>query len=274
MKERSANADLMFIANHQSPKVCDPGDASFHLPAALVSPQLPPVLGRRLDAVGLVRADQVDASPLQPFSQRIRIGDVIVDQPLRLAPGTAATPGDFDLLQRGLDPRGLVRGRTGKLNSQRKTLAACHPHPLCTLSAFGFSDAVPPFFAGAKLPSAKVSSQSSRPCSSRSPRNFRQISSQTPCPSQSSSRGRQVLGEGYWLGRSFQRAPLRRTQRMPWKHRRLSAGGRPPRVEILALGNRGSIFFHCSSVSSESCLDMKRTPFHVGLKHKCAGSAN
>jgi hypothetical protein len=42
----------------------------------------------------------------------------------------------------------------------------------------------------------------------------------------------------------------------------------------LILGSNGSIFFHCSSVSSESCRDMKRIPFHVALKHKCTAGAS
>lgn len=178
------------------------------------------------------------------------------------------------MLQGRFDQRRFVRGRRGKLNSQRNTFAACHHHPLRTLSAFGFSDALAPFFAGANEPSAKVSSQLSLPCSSSSPRNLRQIFSQTSWSSQSRSRRQQVLGEGYCRGRSLQRAPERSTQRMPSKHRRSSARFRPPSFEGLTFGSNGSIFFHCSSVSSESCRDMKRIPFHVRFKHKSFKSAN
>jgi hypothetical protein len=167
-----------------------------------------------------------------------------------------------------------VRGRTGKLNSQRNTLAACHHHPLRTLSAFGLSDACAPFFAGAKEPSAKVSSQFRRPESSSSPRNFRQMLSHTSSSSQSLSLRQQVLGDGYCAGRSFQRAPDRSTHKIPSKQRRSSARRRPPAAERLTLGNKGSIFFHCSSVSSESCRDMKRIPFHGTFNHKPLASAN
>jgi hypothetical protein len=45
-------------------------------------------------------------------------------------------------------------------------------------------------------------------------------------------------------------------------------------LERLILGSNGSIFIHCSSVSSESCRDMKRIPFHVALKHKRLAGAN
>src|SRR5205085_2087857 len=190
------------------------------------------------------------------FPQRIGIGRAVVDQAFGILSGSAASARHRYTLQRRFDQRYFVRRRRGKLNSQRNTFAACHHHPLRTLSAFGFSDAIAPFFAGAKLPSAKVSSQSRRPCSSSSPRNVRQISSQIPSSSQSRSLRQQVLGEGYCLGRSFQRAPERSTQRMPSKQRRCSMGFRPPALDRLILGNNGSIFLHCSSVSSESCRDM------------------
>jgi hypothetical protein len=264
----------MFIANHQSPEVGDPCDASFHLPSTFVPAQLSSILRRRLLSIALVRTDQFDATPLESLTQRIGIGGFVVDQPLGVFAWPATTTRHRHPFQRGFDQRRFVRGRTGKLNSQRNTLAACHHHPLCTLSAFGLADAGTPFFAGAKPPSAKVSSQSRRPCSSSSPRNVRQMSSQTPCSSQSRSLRQQVLGEGYWAGRSFQRAPDRSTHKIPSKQLRLSLGGRPPDLERLILGNNGLIFFHCSSVSSESCRDMKRTPFHVALNHKCLLGAN
>jgi len=274
MEEGSVNIDLMFITNDQSSEVAYPGDAAFHLPAVFVSPQRSPILRGRLFAVGFMRTDQLNAALLQTFAQRIGVGGLVIDQSSRIFAWPAATPGNRYLLQRRFDQRRLVRGRTGKLNSQRNTLAACHHHPLRTLAAFGFADAGAPFFAGANEPSAKVSSQSRRPCSSSSPRNCRQMFSQTSCSSQSRSRRQQVLGEGYCAGRSFQRAPDRSTHKMPSKHRRLSTRRRPPTADGLIFGNSGSILFHCSSVSSESWRDMKRTPFHVTFNHNCINRAN
>jgi hypothetical protein len=274
VEEGLVDADLMFVADHQSPEVAHPGDASFHLPASLVPSQFSSILCRRLFSVRLVRTNQIDAALLQPPAQRIGIGGLVVDQPFGVAPRSASPSRHLHPPQRRFDQRRLVWGRRGKLNSQRKTLAACHHHPLRTLSAFGLSDARAPFFAGAKLPSAKVSSQSSRPCSSSSPRNVRQMLSQTPWSSQSLSRRQQVLGEGYCLGKSFHRAPERSTQRMPSKHRRSSARRLPPAVDGLILGNSGSTFSHCSSVSSESCRDMKRTPSHVAFNPKLSKGAN
>jgi hypothetical protein len=143
-----------------------------------------------------------------------------------------------------------VRGCRVKLLSQRKTLAVDHHHPLRALAPLGFSDFRAPFFAGAKLPSRNDSLQfsCSRPLSSA--RNARQMVSQTPCSSQSRSRRQQVDGDGNSSGRSCQRAPLRKIQRIPSRTLRSFAGGRPPRQDLRTRGNRGRIFSHWASVSS------------------------
>jgi hypothetical protein len=88
------------------------------------------------------------------------------------------------------------------------------------------------------------------------------MSSQTPWSSQSRSRRQQVLGEGYDAGKSFHRAPLRNTHRMPSKHRRLSIRLRPPFGDRCTGGNSGSIFAHWASVNSGLCRAMDSTPFH------------
>ena len=274
MEESLIHRDIPLVADDQPPEVGDPCDAPLHLPSTLIPPQFPAILRRRFAAIDFVRTNQFNATPLQSLSQRIGIGGSIINQSLGFLAWSAATPRHRHTLQRRFDQRRFVRGRRGKLNSQRNTLAACHHHPLCTFAAFGFSDARAPFFAGANEPSAKVSSQSSRPCSSSSPRNLRQRASQTPWSSQSRSRRQQVLGDGYCAGRSFQRAPDRKTQRMPSKHRRLSTRRRPPAAERLILGNNDSILFHRSSVSSELCRDMKRIPFRVTFNHKVIHRAN
>lgn len=79
------------------------------------------------------------------------------------------------LLQGRFNQPDFVLGRRVQVVSQRKTLAVCHHHPLRTLSTFGCTHAVPPFLAGAKRPSAKVSAQSSWPS------NARHAFSQRPC---------------------------------------------------------------------------------------------
>jgi hypothetical protein len=138
-----------------------------------------------------------------------------------------------------------VRGCRTKVLSQRKTLAVDHHHPLRALAPLGFADAAAPFLAGAKLPSTKLSLQSSWPRASSSARNWRHTSSQTSCSSHNCNRRQQVLGLGYSGGRSRQRAPVLSTHKRPSNTRRFSAHGRPRPEDC---GSNGSIFFHCSSV--------------------------
>ncbi len=254
MDESKKHRDFPFVTNDQPPKVPNPADRSFDFPAALVPSQFASVLPLRFPTVPPVRANQLNPSLRQAIPKRGRIGGLIVNQPLRILSGPAPSlSGHRHLFQGALDQRDLVGRRRGQLYSQRNTLAACYHHKLRTLAAFGLADACAPFFAGANVPSANVSSQFSRPLASNSPRKARQTFSQIPCVSQSRKRRQQVLDDGYRLGKSFQRAPLRNTQRMPSKHGRLGIGVRPPLGDGFTLGNNGAIFAHCLSVSSDSC---------------------
>jgi hypothetical protein len=124
-------------------------------------------------------------------------------------------------------------------------------HSLRALSALGFADCGAPFFAGAKLPSRKVSSHLSSPRLSSVPSNVRQALSQTPLSCQHCNRLQQVEGEGNSSGRNRQAAPVCKTQRMPSKQARFATGGRPRLSRrCLGLGSKGAINFHCLSVNS------------------------
>ena len=146
MKERTVHADVTIVANEQSPEVAQPGDASFHLPSPAVTPQLPSVLRFGFSAVDSMGTDQLNPSLFQAISQRIGIGGTIINQPRRFAPRSSASASwNGNRLQRFLNLRDFIgRGRV-EVNSQRNTLAVDHPHPLCTVAAFGFSDACAPF---------------------------------------------------------------------------------------------------------------------------------
>jgi hypothetical protein len=145
------------------------------------------------------------------------------------------------------------------LTSQRNTRAVDHHHPLRSLSALGFSDSVAPFLAEAKLPSKKLSLQSSRPRSSSSCRKARQIANHTPRSSHVRNRLQQVAADGYSLGRSRHRAPVLSTQRMPSSTWRLSAQGRPL---LRNLGSSGLILSHCSSRRNVSIPSFSSLPIY------------
>src|ERR1700761_2265526 len=272
MKERTLNFDVSLVTNQQPSEVAEPRERAFDFPSAFVSTQLSTVLQRRLAAVAPMRADQINPPLFQANSQWVGIGGSIVNEPFGFVFGPATSrSGNRDCAQRFFDERDFVgRGRV-EVNSQRNTLAVAHHHPLCTLAAFGFSDACAPFFAGANERSAKVSSQSSKPVASSSPRNVRQILSHTSCSSHWHSRRQQVLGDGKSFGKSRHLAPLRRTQRMPSKQSRSSADGRPPRRERFGFGRSGRILFHCESVSSRLVM---ANPFARQVNRKTIRGAN
>jgi hypothetical protein len=62
-------------------------------------------------------------------------------------------------------------------------------------------------------------------------------------------RRQHVAGDGKYVGKSFQRAPLFNTQRIPSRQGRGGIGGRPPAAVISLTGKRSSIRCHCPSVS-------------------------
>lgn len=253
MDESTEHRNLPLITYNQPPEIGDPADGAFDFPATFVPAQLTSVLLFWFCAVRPMRANQINATSGQAFSQWIGIRCLVVNQSWWVLSWTSSRltrHGNF--IQRRFNQRDFTWCGRGNVHSQRNTLAVCHHHKLRTLSAFGLSDACAPFFAGENVPSANTSYQRSRCLKSSSARNARHTLSQIPCSSQSRNRRQQVLGEGNRLGRSFQRAPLRSTQRMPSKHGRFGIGRRPPLGESFASGSNGANFAHCLFVSSNS----------------------
>ena len=236
---------MVLPSHHQSAKISPPRKGASHGPPSLVATQCAPILRRRFGAIFPMWTDQLDAPSGQSCSQRIGVSGFVVDQPIWIFPRTTSSRSrDRYLLQRRFDQRDFRWRRRVQVVSQRNTCAVDHHHPLRTLSTFGFADTGGPFFAGAKLPSAKVSAQSSWPCSSSCLSRARQAFSQISCASQSRSRRQQVLGEGYRSGRSFQRASLRNTHKIPSKTGRLGIGWGPPLGEAFGSGSNGAICIH------------------------------
>ena len=262
MEESPIGREQPFVTDNQSPEVLQPGERPFHLPSPLIPPHFASVVVFPTAVAPAIRRDQLNSAPLEPTPQRVTVIAFVGDDPPGIFPRTAASfSWNHYCLNRLFNQRHFRRRGRRQPASERNAFAVHHHHPLRTFSAFGLSDTRAPLFAGAKLPSAKVSSQSSSPRASKRPTNTRQTRSQTPWSSQSRRRRQHVLGEGYFRGKSFHRAPLRSTQRMPPNTSRLQIGLRPPFGDCLNFGNRGSIFFHCSSVSCVGSLAMA-TPFH------------
>src|SRR5579883_2993205 len=252
MKERPVDRQRAVIAHHQSPEVAQPGERPFHGPAPSVTAQDATILRWRAVTIRAMRRNQQDAPPAQPRSQCVTVVAFISNHAQRLLSRTlGAMPSAYlDRRQRRLREPDFRRGRRTKVVPQRNSAAVDHHHPLRPLASLGFADFEAPFLAGAKLPSRNDSLQSNCARSFSSLRNARQIFNQTPCSSQVRSRRQQVEGWGYFSGKSCQRAPLRRIQRMPSSTWRFSIQGRPPRRDLGNFGSKGAIFFHCASVSN------------------------
>lgn len=240
----------MIIPYNQPSKITEPGNGAFNFPSPSISSQRPSILSFLFSSIRLVRDNQFYSSSRKSKSQRVGIGSFIVNQTLDPASRSSwSSSRNKNGIQCFFNQRDFRRGRRVQVVPQRNSLAICHHHPLRTLSTFGLSDAEPPFLADEKLPSAKVSAHFNWPRSSSSAKNDRQASNQTSCSSHSCNRLQQVDGDGYWGGKSFHRAPLRRTHRIPSKQRRADIRRLPFR-SLSDDSRKGAIFSHCLSVNS------------------------
>ena len=262
MKECIIHSNISIPTDHQPAIISEPGKRSLNFPAAFITSQLASIMILLLLVIAPVRANQFNASRSQTLSKRVAVITFVSNQPLRpFSWTTSAFAWHGDVVQRLFEEFDFARGRRVQVVSKRNTLAVDHHHPLRTFAPLGLTDAFAPFFAGAKLPSTKLSDQSNWPFSSSSERKDRQASSQMSCSSQSLSLRQQVEELGYRFGKSAQGAPVRRIQRIPSKTLRLSAQGRPPFLPDFGFGKSFSIFFHCWSVSFQRCLAIIKTPF-------------
>jgi len=259
----------MLMTNQQTAKLTKPGVGSFYDPAAPVSPHLASIFITPVLVVLPVRRQQFDATLVQPFPQRVGIVAGISDHALRFLPGAPFGSGNPDFCQCGFRKLNFCRRGTFKPNSQRKTFTVDQYHPLCSLAALGFTDGHAPFFAGAKLPSRKVSSHFSRPSPSSPPSKARHASNQTPSSCHCCSRRQQVEGEGNSSGRKRHAAPVCRIHRIPSKQGRFGAGGLPRLSRrCFGLGSKGSISSHCSFVNSFCRAFMTEAHQLTRLTHK------
>lgn len=224
MKKRIVHHNIMIPTNHQAAIISQPSKRSLHFPATLITSHLATIVIFLFLIVAPVRANQFHTTLCQSLSKRVAVIGLVRDNPLRFfSRASSAFPRHRNLVYRFFEQRDFRRGRRVQVVSQRNTLAVDHHHPLRTFAPFGLSDAFPPFFAGAKLPSTNASDQSSCPRSSNSARNTRQALSQTPCSSQRFKRRQQVEALGYRLGKSAHGAPVRKIHKMPSNTLRLSA---------------------------------------------------
>lgn len=163
MKKAPIYSQYAVITHGQASEKSQPRIGALDFPAPFVAPQFASIRIRLRLLVLPIGSNQLNASSFQPAPQRIAIISLVGYDALRALSRPTPRAWDFDLGERRFGQRGFVRGCRRQENSQRNTLAISQNHPLGTLAPLGFSHGQAPFFAEAKLPSKKVSSQRSRP---------------------------------------------------------------------------------------------------------------
>src|SRR5688572_5284318 len=238
MEEKSVE----LVARYQSPEGLEPADGALDDPAFAIAPQRATILSGWSLAATAVWADELDTTAGQSLPQRITVCSSVIDEPLR-------NVGGGGLIEQWLDQRYFRGTGSTYVDGQWQAVSIDQDHELAALAALGRTNTIAPFFAGENEPSANPSLQLICPCSSSRLSSRSQMRSQTPLRDHSANRRQHVTYEGNERGRSFQRAPLRRTQRMPSRHCLASALGRPPRASGWGAGKRSEINDHCSSLS-------------------------
>lgn len=241
---------MIFISDNESAKASQPGESALDYISSPVAIPESVVLSIDVPMILPMWRKKIDASLSELLSVGIAVIGLVSDHSLGPRPGSAGSFfRDLDICDDLFHELDLSRrGRVG-MASQRNTLAVDDQQVLCSLASLRFSYCRAPFFAGMKVASTKVSSQSTLHSASKSERKQRHMSLKTPASCQVLKRRQHVDGWGYWSGISRHLAPVLRTHTIPSKQARSSAGGRPP----FGLGGRkginGLILPHCSSVN-------------------------
>ena len=242
---------MMFASDNQTFESSDPRESPLYYPSRAVSSPHPLLLSSLPLPVTSMRREQNNASLFQTLPQRITVVSFVGNYSFGSCFRSSGSCARHSNGVQGSFCKRYFRWRGRfKEASQRNTLAIDHHHPLRSLTPLGLTDSCAPFFAGTKLPSMNVSSQSRSPRWSSCERKARHISTQTPSSSHFFSRRQQVAGLGYLSGRSLHLAPVRATHKMPSNTKRSSALRRPPFGLRVSGGNKGLIRLHCSSVNS------------------------
>ena len=223
----------------------EPCEGAFDLPTAAVATKFSAVLSGGSLSAAPVRGNHFNSVLCQLLIERITVVGTIPDK----SSGSSQGEG---FIERSFDKGDFMWASRSRVHGDRKTASVCNNHELRTLAPLGLSHFGAPFFATTKVPSIKHSARLMSPRSSRSCASASRMLRITPSPTQTENRRKQVVDDGNRSGKSFQAAPVRSTQSMPFITDRLSCtGGRPfPSARRSGSGIKGSRIAHCSSVSS------------------------
>jgi len=270
MKKALKHGEDAVITDLDASEVLQPGVGALDFPAFAVAAQFAFVLETAVTDVLSIGNDQLCLSLVEPHPQSVGIVAAIGNDSLEMRAWPSAIFAWHPHVRErafGEPTLGQLRGR--KLRSDRYAVAVDHHHALRTFPTTRFADRGAPFLAVMKVASRKASSQSrSRRWSSRD-NSFCQAFTHTPCSSQLRNRRQHVDPSGNPSGMSRHRAPVRRTHKMPCKHARLEAHGRPrPSLRRLGSGNKGSRIFHWASLSNSCRFFIQEAQQPTCLRHK------
>ena len=236
---------MVFVSNHNSPKILQPGKQALDFPSTPITPELSAVLGRRLFTPSAVRCDHLNAALMQKLLiKTVTVIGFIANKLIRCISGKTTVDSFLNKL--------YFMGRSAfHVSGDRKTTSVCDCHDLGAFAALCLANSKTPFFAGAKQPSMKASRISIWPRSYRSSTSSWAMRWKIPSRTHCWNQRWHVWYGGYRCGRSFQGAPVRRIHRIPLITSRGSRGLRP-RGSLIGVKDAimGSIRFHCSFVSS------------------------
>ena len=242
---------MVFVSHNHTSEVLQPPHQTFNLPSAFVSSERSAILGLGLLSVASMRTDHLDALYFERLIKRITVVGAVPDEPARNLLSKACLESVFN-------KGDFMRRSTFNVYGEWKTRAVRNCHDLRTFAPLGLSNFEAPFFATTKVPSMKHSVRSISPRSCKSQAKDCNTLSRTLSLTHRWKRRWHVWYGGYRSGKSFQGAPVRSIQRMPFSTSRLSLQGRP-RLSSLStgFGMSGSNTAHCSSVRSNCMLLLK-----------------
>lgn len=244
MHKSSKSSIVIFPAGQYPPELVQPGEHALDLPSTFVPTQHSTILGRRFDAIALVRRNQRNAVGCQRCIKRITVVGTIPDKSLGQSQGDSFIDGSFD-------KGDFMWASRSRVHGDWKTCSVRNCHELRTFAAPGLSHFRPPFFATMKVPSMKHSDRSMSPRSSRSRARASSTCCSVPFLTQALKRRKHVEYDGYSSGRSAQAAPVRKIHSTPSMTARLSCSMGLPRPSARRVGGgiNGASTAHCSSVS-------------------------
>ena len=133
------------VARDEAPRVLEPGEEAFDLPASFVAPERAAVLGQ-IHPVPPMGRDQFNLERREGTVERVAVVGGVADQPERIVRQKAGVQGLRD-------ERDFVRRGRGDGNGDRKTTAVCNGHDLGPLATLRVADVALFFLALANEPS-------------------------------------------------------------------------------------------------------------------------